>query len=251
MKVAIIGGGESWKEAPFNDESWDIWVLGNQMNRYLDKRVTCIFELHENLSEHDPKYPQWLKERAEEKEANLITSESWPLMEYARPFHYEGAKKLIGVEYFTSSPACMMAQAIMDGATEIAIYGIDMSVDDHEYFLQRPVMEGWIGFAKGKGIKVTIAEGSSLHKYTYNEGRDWNNKPKGPVFSKQEFDSVADEHAKAKEKIQAQIENLKMAIAAHDGAEQACRRFGNVARSIDSGIAVQSLKEGVNVKNRD
>ena len=64
MKVAIVGGSPSSQMlAPFNDEEWQIWVLGNQLKDYEGKRVTRVFEIHDDLSDKDPNYPDWLNEQ--------------------------------------------------------------------------------------------------------------------------------------------------------------------------------------------
>lgn len=254
MKIAIVGGGPTWDLAPFDDPEWEIWVLGNQLDRYINhgKRYDIVFELHDNLSEHVAEYPKWLADRAD----TLIHGGKFPIQDFGITFDYDRARELIGVDYFTSSPACMMAEAIMRmedydeedySRDEIAIYGIDMSVDDHEYFLQRPVMEGWIGFAKGRGIKVSIPGDSSLHKYTYVEGRDWNNKPRSSVFSQSSFEKMAGKHDKAKEATLHQIQELQQKVAAHDGARQAYDRLAKVARGKDSGMQITDLEEGLNL----
>ena len=57
---------------------------------------------------------------------------------------------------FTSSFAWMMAFAMKQGASEIALYGIDMASRD-EYILQRPGFYFFRHEAKRRGIKVLLA----------------------------------------------------------------------------------------------
>ena len=56
----------------------------------------------------------------------------------------------------------------MEGATEIAIYGVDMAVGGHdpnaEYSHQRPSCEYMIGVARGIGIKTYVPAKSDLLK---------------------------------------------------------------------------------------
>lgn len=238
MKVAIVGGSPLTKDmAPFNDEEWEIWVLGNQINTYQGKRITRIFEIHENLSQHgDP-----------ERYLNLLASTGKPLVvgntycEYGEAFPYEQANELMGAEFLTSSPAYMMAYAILEGATEIGIYGVEMAVDDHEYFKQRPSMYAWIAFAKARGIKVHIPEKSSLFKESYCEGRDWNNEKDLGPFSEQEFAKMEQIHLN-------KIEELKMQVEAHNGAAQVYRRMKKIARAEASGASQVNLTDSAVVQ---
>ena len=78
MKVAIVCGAPSSEFlAPYDDESWEIWVLGNRLDRHLDKRVTRVFEIHDDLSEHDDPtaYKQWLVD----KKLPLVVGEAFAL----------------------------------------------------------------------------------------------------------------------------------------------------------------------------
>lgn len=243
-KIAIVCGSPSWINAPFGDPEWQIWGLGNQLDKLKTKglnNVHLLFELHENLTEHDKRYPEYLASL----NIPLITSDKFPVSgDHISQFDYSEASKLLHNEYFTSSCAVMMAHAIMMGATEIAVYGVDMAVDDHEYFMQRPCMEGWIGYAKGKGIKVSIAEESPLCKYTYNEGRDWNNTTNSTLYSENDFSRMAETHTKHIDELNAKIAQLQAAIQSHDGARQAYTRLAKVARAVDAGIDVKSICEG-------
>lgn len=73
------------------------------------------------------------------------------------------------VDYFTSTPGEMVVTAIFMGASEIALYGIDL-LQDEEYAYQRPGCEYWVGVARGLGIKVTIPPGCALIKANYVYG---------------------------------------------------------------------------------
>ena len=49
-------------------------------------------------------------------------------------------------------------------ATEIDVYGVDMR-HETEYATQRPCMEYWVGYARGKGIEVNIYGPTAICKY--------------------------------------------------------------------------------------
>ena len=67
--------------------------------------------------------------------------------------------------YFTNSVSWMIAHAILEGATTIGIYGVDMA-QGGEYSAQRPSCEYFLGLAAGLGIELIIAETSDLLKTT-------------------------------------------------------------------------------------
>lgn len=258
-KIAIVCGSPSSEFlAPFEDKSWEIWVLGNRVNRFIEKnlRFDRIFEIHDDLSEHgDIKtYVNYI--------ANLkvpfLVGENFPmdLIDFKSEtlnfiiFDFEKSKELFGQEYLTSSSAYMMSQAILEGATDIAIYGVDMAVDDHEYFWQRSCMEAWIGFAKGKGINITIPDVSAIGKCSYVEGRNCGGKPefKQPPFTEDEFLKMAELHKKEIEKLNQQIVQAESKIHSHDGAVQVYNRLAKVARATEAGIKLTSLSDTNSIK---
>lgn len=240
LKIAIVGGAPQTRElAPFGDESWQIWVLGNQIDYYAaeEKRADLVFEVHENLTEHkDPeKYLEFVKAFG----APMVVSPKYS--EWGEPYPYEAANALLDGEYLTSSPAYMMAYAILQGATEIGIYGVEMAIDDHEYFKQRPSMYAWIAYAKGRGIKITIPEESGLFKEGYCEGRDWNNAPKSGTFTVEAFEIMEKRHTE-------KIEELYRQIEAHNGSMQVYRNLKQIARANDAGAKNVDLVKSLRVR---
>jgi len=196
MRVAIVGTApSSFKDAPF-DSDWEIWGLAKYRDAYL--KIDKMFEIHasgttqgpdegyftedylEFLSNHyvvgwNPKFPY-----AEVNELRRLNSKEWHLQ---------------------SSIAYMIAYAILKGATEIGVWGVDL-VDDEEYQGQKAFVEGWLCFAEGRGIKIYTPDASALFKSPYKYGLE-----KPTTFEdKTKNDSVrylkatAQEHAEAAEK---------------------------------------------------
>ena len=259
MKVAIVcGSPTSEMLAPFDDKGWEIWVLGNRFDRYQNKRVTKIFEIHDDLTQHGDvkQYAQWLVDH----KIPMIVGEKFPIKDkHVKEFCFKGARELIGQDYLTSSSAYMMAQAIMEGAEHIAVYGVDMAADDHEYFWQRPCMEGWIQFARGRGIKITIPEVASIAKCNYIEGRDFKPNQRlsdmglNPAFAKPPFTTAAfkevvDMHANKIAEYNAEIRKLEQMIHIHDGCRQAYERLVKVARAVESGVENVTLTGTLTIK---
>lgn len=248
-RIALVcGSPDSEHLAPFNDSSWGIWTLGNRLDRHAGRRVTRIFEIHDNLEEHGDSlaYAKWLVSQ----NIPMVVGEGFPITaDHVMVFPFESAKELYGSEYLTSSTAYMMALALLEGATEIGVYGSSMSVDDNEYRYQRPCMEAWIGFAKGRGVKVTIPDISPLGKLDYVEGRNSGGKPEfsKPPFTSCAFLEMADLHEQKMQEKSAQIRVLEDAIQVHGGAKQAYERLAKVARAVESGQTV-TLKDTVVMK---
>jgi hypothetical protein len=145
LKVALIGTAPSSRMlAPYGDPSWKIWGCSpGNMNQL--PRVDLWFELHSNLlwPEHQSygvPYIEWMKQQ------------KFPIYDMVREF---------GRDFFTSSFSWMMALAIKMGATEIALYGIDMASRD-EYILQRPGFYFFKLEAERRGIRVSAPHESDI-----------------------------------------------------------------------------------------
>ena len=167
MKIAIVGTSDSAKEAPFKQEGWQIWTLGR--NHIWLPRYDRFFELHSwsylEQSNLQQIYYQYLSTCNDK----LYVVEPHPTYPNAKIFPKDEIKKHFG-SYFTSSIAWMFAMALMEGATEIGLWGVDMR-GDGEYSHQRPCLEYWIGRAMEKGIKIHIHNNSVLLKgQPYCEG---------------------------------------------------------------------------------
>lgn len=247
-RVAIVCGSPSSEHlAPFDDPAWDIWVLGNRLDRHKGRRVTRIFEIHDDLSEHPPVYPEWLAGHG----IPLVVGEKFPgTGPNIQVFPFKQAAELFGSEYLTSSTAYMIALALLEGVTHIGLYGSDMSVDDNEYFWQRPCLEAWIGFAKGRGVDVFIPEVSPIGKAAHVEGRLSGGKPAfaKPPFTQDAFLAVAAMHDEKIAEIADQCRQLENKAQAHGGAKQAYERLAKVARAIEAGQDVKTLTDTVVIK---
>ena len=165
-KVAIVGGSESTRDkAPYEDESWEIWGTQNRLPQY--KRYDLLFEVHSpshfiddgtrdgyfNLYKHQINHL-----KAENK---LIDHSNYPL---------DQALALRGGRWTLQGCICyMIAYAVLQDASEMALYGVDL-VDNHEYLTQKPHVEGWIGYCEGRGIKITWPQESALGWYPYKYG---------------------------------------------------------------------------------
>lgn len=178
-KVALVGFASSTRDlAPYTDESFEIWVL-NDLGRQVS-RWTRLFEMHSkqhlcgdwdrgNQVIHGPDHwvymskcpgpgPKWSPIYMQQHYDEIPASVALPVKELEAALYTndEGC-------YFTSTPAYMMALAMLEGFKEIHCYGIDL-LQEQEYAYERPCMEYLIGLARGKGITVKIPRQSALCK---------------------------------------------------------------------------------------
>lgn len=178
-KVAIIGFADSWKLAPWDDPTVEIWSL-NEFHKYAP-RWDRWFEQHDgetigitarNLDEGEQKrHLEWLKAQPAGKpiymQAEFCNGQFPAAVEYP-------LKQMIDTfgRYFTSTIGYMLALAIDEGYEWIGLYGVDLA-SDVEYPGQRPNTEYLVGIARGKGITVEIAKTSALlrssHLYGYEK----------------------------------------------------------------------------------
>ena len=239
-KLAIVGGSPSSEMlAPFNDPGYEVWVLGNRSQNYT--RFDKIFEIHDDLSEHDPRYAQYLVD----KNIPMVVGSNFPIKaDHVETFPFDESIKLFGSLYLTSSPAYMLCYAILHGYTHIELYGVDMHIDDHEYFWQLRCVEAWVGFARGRGITVIPHKTSPVCRSTYSEGIESGGRPDFslPPFTEEGLLLLAKKHTQKIDAATAEINRQTGIIHSNDGARQAYLHLARVARGIESGIEVKTLE---------
>lgn len=160
MKIALLGTAKtSIMDAPFKDDSWEIWSLGGNGNDI--PRADKWFELHdEDVLQSVGIAPESIK-FLQEKGSSTVVQKQCAMFPNATAYPFEEAVTAFPRGYFTSSIAWMLAMAILQNPEEIGLWGIDMIGDD-EYAYQKACCEYFVGIAEGKGIKVTIAKDSPL-----------------------------------------------------------------------------------------
>ena len=188
QRVAIVGTAGSWKQTPWNDAGLSIWSLNDAWRMPGFVRADAWFDFHpQDKFFHAPKdqpvyahqvppghyvrpstHVAWLAQQAQTIPVYLhpdyLTqrpeAKDWP---HARPFPKADIEATFG-RYFTSSPAWMLALAMLQGATEVHIYGIHLSTE-HEYIEQRPQFEYLIGrFLNGTSITLETKDGLRTYR---------------------------------------------------------------------------------------
>ena len=176
--VAIIGFTDHRVQGLNLGDDWEVWGI-NELHRHHDPQLFHRwFEIHPITDFH----PQDGKPG---DLAHLETLAKFPIPVYMQeqfddippslPFPKASIEEgLPRGDYQTSSISREFALAILWGAKEIGIFGVDMA-NDTEYAEQRPCLEYWMGVAEGRGIKVTVPDTSdlvhSVGQYGWGGGR--------------------------------------------------------------------------------
>ncbi len=234
-KVAIVGFAESWKTAPFKDESIEIWGL-NELHKYVP-RWDRWFEVHDDttlgvtsrdLSEGEQKrHLEWLAQ-PHGKPIYMQPQFCDGRFPSAVPYPLE-AMILRFRRYFTSSIGYMLALAIAEGYTWIGLYGVDLA-SDQEYPGQRPNAEYYIGIAEGMGITVEIAKTSALLKAGHLYGYE---KPLG------EQGGIVDVVGKHITQLTEQRDKAIAQLNTLDGALQAYDNVTKIVQYSGRGVTIQ------------
>lgn len=155
MKIILIGKAEGWWNAPREGETWGIHSL------CLKREVKMVWDMHKiEINEGcEPKQQQMIIDYVNEDKVPYMTLKKHDDIPTSMAFPIEEME----LKYSESSISYMVWYAIHIGATEIDLYGILMAAFD-EYHEQLKSVEYWIGYARGKGIKVTIHEPTAICK---------------------------------------------------------------------------------------
>ena len=190
-RIAIVGTAPTWQMTPWDDPTLEIWLL-NDMHVLNPPRADRWYDLHpidkmwfrqeargkvfagDVPAGHfirPPNHVQWLRSQVIPvyvQDAAALGSPS------ARTFPKAEIEAKFGT-HFASSPAWMIGHALLEGVTELHIYGIHLATE-WEYMRQKPNMSFLLGLAAGRGVKVVIPKGSPLlaesHQYAYETDPD-------------------------------------------------------------------------------
>lgn len=170
-KIAIVGFTASREKAPWGDPSFEIWICNN-LWKFCPDKWQRMYDLHEvEGTQSDPEHEGFLRGNKQKMADGNTTSlgdrqvwvfrpqSEWPT---AQEFPRDAVTDKLG-RYFTNSISWMIAHALMEGVTELGVYGVDMATGG-EYAAQRPSCEYMLGIARGMGIEVHLPKESDLLK---------------------------------------------------------------------------------------
>jgi hypothetical protein len=155
-QVCILGTAETMVDAPFDDKEWDMWSVASVLGNHGLKRIDRLIELHDKDS-WGPRIGEinesgarvWMKKHYDE----IPLSVEFPIDAILEKFR----------RYFTNSVSYLIALAIMEGYTDIGLFGVHMATAT-EYASQRPSCEYFIGYAEARGINIWIPDGADILK---------------------------------------------------------------------------------------
>ena len=160
-KLAIIGfAPSSLQLAPMKDQGYEIWGV-NEIYKVVP-RIDRLFEIHHyrHLTEkqRNPGHLTWLQKATipiymVDHFADIPASQPFPRAEVKA--HFAKHNLSIRTSYWTNTISWMLGMAIMEGYTEIGLWGVDMA-QDTEYRHQRPSVEYWIGVGQGMGVNIFV-----------------------------------------------------------------------------------------------
>jgi len=158
MRISIVGKAQGWEDAPYEGIVWGIH------SHCLTRSFTMVWDMHKIdgtdeergcNSETQSRIIEYINKNKTpymtlEKHDNIPTSIEFPLEE-------------MPLKYSESSVSYMIWYAYHLGATEIELFGVDMSNFD-EYHEQLKSTDYWIGYVRGKGVEVTVHEPTAVCK---------------------------------------------------------------------------------------
>ena len=183
-RVALIGGAPSATyadpEPPWEWPEWAIWGLNSMWavhDRPAGLRADRWFELH----------PYAVQTPAEVDAVltcpvpiYVFDPEEWPQRAGARLTRYP-TREVVGAfaewgmpPAFASTMAYQVALALHEGAWEIGLWGIDLAFGTcRERAVERGNLAMWLGFAAGRGVKVSGPSAASLMGHEYRYGQEY------------------------------------------------------------------------------
>lgn len=186
--VAIVGTASTWKLTPFAS-AIEIWSLNDAYRMKGFQRADRWYDFHPLNRFYFPKgdvvhpaevpvghyvrpkgHYEWLAGAQipvylhPDYRTQYPAAADWPT---ARPFPKAEIEAHFG-RYMMSSPAWMLAHAVMDGVRDIRVYGIHLATEQ-EYIEQRPNFEFLCGRVLGPS-KVTITVADGMRHYETADG---------------------------------------------------------------------------------
>lgn len=175
IKIAILGGGPSLKDAPVTDETWSLWGMAWMCIDALD----VYFEPH-TYWDRANYYPCGEGRENIVSYMNDITAGGQPVfmqevepdINNCRRLERELFREMAGREYLESTVGYMLATAALctGPGDEVGLFGVDLLTDE-EWGYQRPNAEFWVGYLRGRGVTVTTPESSALMTSAWDTGR--------------------------------------------------------------------------------
>lgn len=155
-KIRLLGKGDGWEKAPDNDE-FELWGLNGLI--YTNKKLDRIFMM--DVLDEMPSIVSGLWElqptieRLNEMNIPMVAPYKYEEIPNSEAFPLDEAIREFGVPYFNNTIAFMICYALLRGAEEIQLFGINQA-SGTEYFYEKGCVEYWLGIATGMGVRVSV-----------------------------------------------------------------------------------------------
>ena len=175
-KLCIVGTAGSKSQAPYTDDSFEIWATGTAQVYDDVKRIDRLFEFHPKRYWGIPA----VMERLNEFKGELMMQEHYEEIPNSQPYPYDAVRKqfylpIMGESLFvTNSITWIILLAIHEGYRDISLFGVHMA-HDTEYGYQQASCSWALGIIHAKMMageidNLYIAEESELLKARYEYG---------------------------------------------------------------------------------
>lgn len=187
MKIAIVGLGETGADAPWDDPAWKIWGLnGGHRGRFRrpdrSLRADVWFQIHPPEACDDSEL-DWMRRlgddvhvptyvRPEDLQYWADLNPKAAALALLWPYPIEQVREAFPGGWFANTFCLEMAWAILQGATDIGLYGVECGNYGRELAVERPAVAYWMGVAHGHGVMVRLPQTTTLH-YTPIYGFDY------------------------------------------------------------------------------
>lgn len=158
-KIAILGTGHGWDLFPMVTDH-TIYALNDYV--YVDKykiKPDVLFIM--DVLDEKPQVVAGIQNlsdviyRINKLKIPLVAPFKYEEIPLSEAFPLKECIKAFGLPYFNNTIAYMIAYALLKGAKEIDIYGVNQR-SSSEYFYEKAGVEYWLGVANGLGVKITI-----------------------------------------------------------------------------------------------
>lgn len=121
----------------------------------------------------------------------LIAPYRYEEIPLSMPFPIEECKKKFGQPYFSNTIGYMIAFALLKGAKEIHMFGVNQA-SQSEFGIEKAATEYWLGVANGMGVKIIISgDKSELLRSKLRWGADvlygYNKSYEGVIREKEKY----------------------------------------------------------------
>ena len=227
-KIALLGTSATSQQAPFDDESWEIWGVSARASHVI--RADRWFELHRLDGEPEAFQQAW-REQVGQSMGDTPLYMIWPEPDLARNIVTYPVDRIVsrfGSYFLTSTFAWMWAMAIdelrpLDGPPvdgEMGYWGVDMEYGS-EYVEQRAGFRHFKELARFVGIGITQLNTSGL-AYDPVPYPMWQD---DPLINKLEKRTgISEENITTLEEERLRTQKL---ITANRSIVQALEKFGN------------------------